>query len=163
MIYEIDIKGEWKMDRSEKAVFTNMCMIYDNNGNVLVQDRKDPEWGGITFPGGHVEKEESFTDAVIREVYEETGLTVFHPQLCRIKQFRQSDGSRYVVLFYKTNKYMGDIVSSEEGDIYWARLEELKDKKLADGMDRMLQVFLVEDISELYWYKADGLWKNELK
>lgn len=151
------------MDRSEKAVFTNMCMIYDNNGNVLVQDRKDPEWGGITFPGGHVEKEESFTDAVIREVYEETGLTVFHPQLCGIKQFMQSDGSRYVVLFYKTNKYTGDIVSSEEGDIYWTRLEELKDKKLADGMDRMLQVFLDEDISELYWYKADGLWKNELK
>lgn len=151
------------MDRSEKAVFTNMCMIYDNNGNVLVQDKKDPEWGGITFPGGHVEKEESFTDAVIREVYEETGLTVFHPQLCGIKQFMQSDGSRYVVLFYKTNKYTGDIVSSEEGDIYWTRLEELKDKKLADGMDRMLQVFLNEDISELYWYKADGLWKNELK
>ncbi len=151
------------MDRSERAVFTNMCMIYDNNGKVLVQDRKDPEWGGITFPGGHVEKEESFTDAVIREVYEETGLTVFHPQLCGIKQFMQSDGSRYVVLFYKTNKYMGDIVSSEEGDIYWTRLEELKDKKLADGMDRMLQVFLEEDISELYWYKADGIWKNELK
>lgn len=151
------------MDRSERAVFTNMCMIYDNNRKVLVQDRKDPEWGGITFPGGHVEKEESFTDAVIREVYEETGLTVFHPQLCGIKQFMQSDGSRYVVLFYKTNKYMGDIVSSEEGDIYWTRLEELKDKKLADGMDRMLQVFLEDDISELYWYKADGLWKNELK
>ncbi|MGN6715118.1 8-oxo-dGTP diphosphatase [Anaerocolumna jejuensis] len=151
------------MDRSERAVFTNMCMIYDNNGKVLVQDRKDPEWGGITFPGGHVEKEESFPDAVIREVYEETGLTVFHPQLCGIKQFMQSDGSRYVVLFYKTNKYTGDIVSSKEGDIYWTRLEELKDKKLADGMDRMLQVFLDEDISELYWYKADGLWKNELK
>lgn len=151
------------MDRSEKAVFTNMCMIYDNKGNVLVQDRKDPEWGGITFPGGHVEKEESFTDAVIREAYEETGLTVFHPRLCGIKQFMQSDGSRYVVLFYKTNKYTGNIVSSEEGDIYWTRLEELKDKKLADGMDRMLQVFLDEDISELYWYKADGLWKNELK
>lgn len=151
------------MDRSEKVVFTNMCMIYDNKGNVLVQDRKDPEWDGITFPGGHVEKEESFTDAVIREVYEETGLTVFHPRLCGIKQFMQSDGSRYVVLFYKTNKYTGNIVSSEEGDIYWTRLEELKDKKLADGMDRMLQVFLNEDISELYWYKADGLWKNELK
>ncbi len=50
------------MDRSEKAIFTNMCMVYDDNGNVLVQNRKDKEWGGITFPGGHVEKKESFPD-----------------------------------------------------------------------------------------------------
>ena len=57
------------MDRSEKTVLTNMCMIYDDDGNVLVQDRRDSDWGGITFPGGHVEKGESFTDAVIREVY----------------------------------------------------------------------------------------------
>lgn len=45
------------MDRSEKTVLTNMCMIYDDDGNVLVQDRRDSDWGGITFPGGHVEKE----------------------------------------------------------------------------------------------------------
>ena len=67
------------MDRSEKAIFTNMCMVYDDNGNVLVQNRKDKEWGGITFPGGHVEKKESFTDSVIREVYEETGLKIKTP------------------------------------------------------------------------------------
>ena len=43
------------MSRSEAAIFTNMCMISDGNGNVLVQDRRDPDWPGITFPGGHVE------------------------------------------------------------------------------------------------------------
>ena len=30
-------------------------MVYDENGNVLVQDRVDKNWGGLTFPGGHVE------------------------------------------------------------------------------------------------------------
>ena len=43
------------MGRSESAVFTNMCMIYDNNGNILVINRKNPDWPGVTFPGGHVE------------------------------------------------------------------------------------------------------------
>ena len=80
------------MDRSEKTVLTNMCMIYDDDGNVLVQDRRDSDWGGITFPGGHVEKGESFTDAVIREVYEETGLTIETPQICGIKQWPEDDG-----------------------------------------------------------------------
>lgn len=69
------------MDRSEKVIITNMCMIY-NGGRVLVENRTNPGWPGITFPGGHVEKGESFTDAVIREVYEETGLKISFPRLC---------------------------------------------------------------------------------
>ena len=69
----------------EKVIFTNMCMIYDHAGNVLVQYRLNPNWPGITFPGGHVEQGESFTDAVIREVFEETGLTVSGLRLCGIK------------------------------------------------------------------------------
>ena len=48
------------MTRSELAVFTNMCMIYDDNGNILIQNRQNKDWPGITFPGGHVEKGESF-------------------------------------------------------------------------------------------------------
>ena len=53
----------------EKVEFTNMCMICDKN-KVVVIDRKKKDWPGITFPGGHVELGESFTDAVIREVQE---------------------------------------------------------------------------------------------
>ena len=64
------------MSRTEKTIFTNMCMVYDDNGNVLVQNRLNPDWPGITFPGGHVDAGESFTDAVIREVFEETSLTI---------------------------------------------------------------------------------------
>ena len=52
---------------------TNMCMVC-NGDKVLVQDRVDPDWPGITFPGGHVETGESFCASVIREVYEETGV-----------------------------------------------------------------------------------------
>ena len=74
------------MAREEKCILTNMCMIYDGS-RILVQDRKDPGWPGITFPGGHVELGESFTDAVIREIREETGLTIYEPQLCGIKDW----------------------------------------------------------------------------
>lgn len=49
------------MARTENAIFTNMCMVYDGRGNILVQDRKDPGWPGLTFPGGHVEPGEAFT------------------------------------------------------------------------------------------------------
>ena len=62
------------MSHEEKTILTNMCMVYDDQGNVLVEDRSKPEWPGITFPGGHVEHGESFVASVIREVKEETGL-----------------------------------------------------------------------------------------
>lgn len=150
------------MARSEVVTITNMCMIYDGD-KVLVQDKKDKDYAGITFPGGHVEKGESFTDAVIREVYEETGLKISAPQLCGIKDWHQKDGSRYMVLFYKTDKYEGEVTSSEEGEVYWISLEEMKQKKLADGMDKMLQVFLDENISEYFWYKENGQWFDVLK
>lgn len=44
----------------------------------------------LHFLGGHVEKGESFTDAVIREVFEETGLNISCPVLCGIKNQRMS-------------------------------------------------------------------------
>ncbi len=151
------------MARAELVTLTNMCMIYDDNGNVLVQDRADSHWGGLTFPGGHIEKGESFADSVIREVYEETGLTVENPRLCGIKDWEREDGSRYLVVFYKTNHYSGTLKSSEEGEVKWMPLEEMRQGNLADGMEGMLKVFLEEEFSEFHYFKDHGEWKYELR
>ncbi len=150
------------MARTESVILTNMCMIYDGE-KVLVQDKIDESWGGVTFPGGHVENGESFTDAVIREIFEETGLTVSNPQLCGIKNWFNNDGSRYVVLFYKTNKFSGEIKSSDEGDIFWATIDEMKKMKLAKGMDMMLELFLNDNLSEMCYTKENGKWTAVLK
>lgn len=153
------------MAESEKVILTNMCMICDGD-NVLVQNRKDKNWGGFTFPGGHVEKGESFTDAVIREVKEETGLTVYSPQLCGIKQWPSSESERYIVLFYKTNRFEGELTSSDEGEVFWMSLTEFRNSaSLARDMDDMLTVFLDDDKSEFYYYKDhfDGSWKYDIK
>ncbi len=72
------------MKRSEPVELMNMCVLR-RGSKVLVQDRTYPNWPGVAFPGGHVKKGESFTDAVIREVQEETGLTISSPRLCGIK------------------------------------------------------------------------------
>lgn len=150
------------MARTETVTITNMCMVYDGN-RVLIQDRTDPEWSGITFPGGHVEKGEAFTDAVIREVFEETGLTISAPQLCGIKDWIEDDGSRYVVLLYKTDRFSGTLHSSAEGEVRWVETNELPHLSLADGMENMLEVFRNEDISEEFFYKENGEWIEVLK
>lgn len=150
------------MDRSQAVTITNMCMVYQEN-KVLVQDKVDCQWNGITFPGGHVEKNESFTDAVIREVWEETGLHIRSPQLCGIKDWINEDGSRYMVLFYKTNQFDGVLESSDEGEVYWIEFKNLLSQKLSlDFMD-MLKVFMEDNLSEFYYYLQDGKWLYELK
>ena len=150
------------MERTETVTITNMCMVYEGN-RVLVQNRTDPDWPGITFPGGHVEKGESFTDSVIREVFEETGLTISAPQLCGIKDWVNEDGTRYIVLLYKTNHFSGSIISSAEGEIFWIELSEMLKMQMTPGMEKQLQVFLNDELSEHFFYKEAGSWIEVLK
>lgn len=148
--------------RTETVTLTNMCMVYDGD-KILVQDKVNKEWGGVTFPGGHVEKGESFTDAVIREVFEETGLTISSPRLCGIKDWTRDDGTRYMVLMYKTDKFSGELHSSEEGQVYWVNKDDFLGLKLAPTMEEYIKVFLDDDLSEFFFYKENGEWKIALK
>ena len=150
------------MARSENAIFTNLCMVYDHKGNILVQDRKDPSWPGICFPGGHVEPGESFVDSVIREVWEETGLTIENPVLCGTKQFQTKKDERYVVFFYKANRFSGELKSSDEGPVFWIPRETLPNYTLCSDFMDMVKVFEDDTLSEFYYYIEDGRWAAKL-
>lgn len=150
------------MDRSERVVLTNMCMICDGAGNVLVQDRVDPNWPGIAFPGGHVEPGESFTKSVIREVREETGLLIEAPKLCGLKQFPLKDGGRYIVFLYRTDRFSGELISSEEGSVFWIKQSELEHMRLPVSFDQTLLVFEDDALGEHYIYRENGELKREL-
>lgn len=150
------------MERTETVEFVNMCMVRSGN-KVLMQDRKKKDWPGITFPGGHVEQGESFTEAVIREIREETGLTISAPRLCGIKDWYEN-GLRYVVLFYKTEQFEGTLQSSDEGEVWWEDIDNLPNLSLAtEDMKDMLRVFVEDNLSE-FFYRQDGdKWIYELK
>ena len=87
----------------------NMCMISDAEGRVLVQERlpkPSNPWSGLTFPGGHVEPGETVVASVIREVQEETGLTVSNLQNCGyIQWYNPIKQSQYFVFLFKTNTF----------------------------------------------------------
>ena len=142
------------MARMEEVELTNMCMVCDGKGNVLVQNKKgDRTWHGWNFPGGHVEQGEFVTPSVVREIREETGLTIENPKLCGIKEFqKEQDGKRFIVFLYVASRFSGELRSSDEGDVFWYPLSELKrSKELADGFSEMLPVFTSEEISEVFY------------
>ncbi|MEE0927974.1 MAG: 8-oxo-dGTP diphosphatase [Acutalibacteraceae bacterium] len=150
------------MTRTETVTLTNMCMIYDDNGNILVQNRKNTDWPGITFPGGHVEPGEPFADAVVREILEETGLKISNPVLCGVKDWIIDEKSRYMVLLYKTNSFFGQLRSSDEGEMLWIPTEEIYKMNLANDMEELLEIFMSDSKSEQFFEKINGKWRMKI-
>ena len=145
------------MGRIERVELTNMCMICDGN-RVLVQERTNPKWPGVVFPGGHVEPGESFVDSVIREIREETGLEISNVQLCGMKQYvarADENYDRYIVLLYKTDTFTGELKDSEEGKVFWIEREALLNYPHPHGFESMAEVFLNERLTENYWGYRD--------
>ena len=145
------------MRRTENAEFTVLCLIEDGS-RVLLQDRVKADWKGYTLPGGHVENGESFVDAVIREMKEETGLNIYEPKLVGVKQF-PIEGGRYIVMLYKATKFSGEVISSDEGRMEWVEYSRLSEINTVDDFEELLEVMNSDNLSEFRYIIEDGEWK----
>ena len=145
------------MKRTETVELTVLCLIRRGD-EYLLQDRIKKDWRGFTLPGGHVESGESIVDAVVREMQEETGLTVENPKLCGVKQF-PIGGGRYLVFLFVADEFSGEVISSEEGTMHWVKKEDLPKVNLVNDFNELLEVMLDENLSEFQYVVEDGKWK----
>ena len=153
------------MSRTTPTILTNLCMVEDlENGKVVLQYRS-PErykkWSGYAFPGGHIEEGESLAESVIREVYEETGLTIADPKLVAVKDWEPEEGGRYIVFCYKATEFKGQLRSSDEGEVSWVKKDQLEKLDLSYDMLPLLEVMEDPDLSEYYYRKrTDDDWEK---
>ena len=152
------------MSRATSTILTNLCLIEDCTSNKVVLQYRSPEknnWSGYAFPGGHIEEGESLVESVIREIKEETGLTISNPQLAAVKNWQLEDGTRYIVFCYKATEFTGQLRSSEEGEVSWVEKDQLEKLDLSYDMLPLLEVMEDPDLSEYFYRKrTDDSWEK---
>lgn len=149
------------MSKTENTELTVLCLLH-NDDRYLLQNRVKKDWKGYTLPGGHIEAGESIVDAVVREMKEETGLTVLNPRLCGVKQFPIENG-RCIVFLFVADKFEGKLISSDEGDMYWIKKDELSSVNLVDDFNELIQVMLSDSLNEFQYIVEGGDWKVVMK
>lgn len=104
-----------------EAELTTLCYI-EKDGQYLMLHRTkkkdDPSqdlWMGV---GGHLEQGESPDDCIVREVKEETGLTLTDYRLCGVVSFSEGDWYEYMFL-YHAGGFTGELSECNEGDLLW--------------------------------------------
>lgn len=148
-------------NRTERVELAVLCLIEDGN-KLLLQNRVKNDWRGYTLPGGHVELGESFVDACVREVKEETNLDIKNPKLVGVKQF-PGEAGRYIVFLFKTTEFSGNLISSDEGKMEWKEYSELSNLKTVDDLEELLKVMNSNELSEFQYVVKDDIWNVVLK
>ena len=154
------------MSRAQLTTLTNICMIEDLEKQRVVMQYRSPEsnrWSGYAFPGGHVEDGEAFAESVIREIYEETGLTIQNPQLVGIKNWPLDTGERYIVFCYKATEFTGILQSSEEGEVSWVQKDQIPNLDLAYDMLPLMEMMEAPDKSEFFYrHRTEDGWEKKI-
>ena len=101
-------------------------------------------------------------DAVVREMKEETGLTVIHPRLSGVKQF-PIPGGRYVVLLFKATEFRGRLVSSREGDMEWVEYSRLGEISAVADFEDLLRVINDPTLTEFQYLVRGDEWTVSVK
>lgn len=106
-------------------------IIVNKEGNILVGKRIGGHAQKYSIPGGHLELGETFEQAAIREVKEETDLDIFSPKVIsisnNIETFKE-EGVHYVSVILVAKEYSGELKNMELtkcGGWNWVNPKEL--------------------------------------
>lgn len=107
---------------------TTLCYIEkDNKYLMLHRNKKENDlshnmWIGV---GGHFEDEETPDECLLREVKEETNLTLTNYKLRGIITFLSNEAEGEYMFLYTANEFNGELKECDEGELEWIDKKDL--------------------------------------
>ncbi|MDP3150683.1 MAG: 8-oxo-dGTP diphosphatase [Ignavibacteria bacterium] len=141
-----------------------LCYVKNRKANTTLMlhrikkenDVHEGKWNGL---GGKFERSETPEECVIREIKEESGLTIVDPKLKGFITFPLFDGVHdwYVFIFVAEN-FSGELIDSDEGKLEWIPDEKLTQLNLWDG-DQIFMEWFADDkfFSAKFFYENKKL------
>ena len=125
-------------------------------------DLNHDKWIGV---GGKFEDEETPDECVVRETFEETGLTLTSYRLRGIVTFLSDTWEGEYMYLYTADSFTGDMIPCDEGDLEWVPKEKAADLPIWEG-DRLFFEELLRDrgfFTMKLRYEGDRLAEYEMK
>lgn len=144
-----------------KSRLTTLCYIEKDNQYLMlhrVSKKKDinkDKWIGV---GGHFEEGESPEECLLREVWEETGLTLTAYQFRGIVTFCCEDYPTEYMCLYTADGFYGTLKECDEGTLEWVDKERIETLNLWEGDILFLRLLQKETpfFSMKLCYHKDG-------
>ena len=119
-----------------KSQLTTLCYIEKDGCYLMLHrvtkknDINHDKWIGV---GGHFEAHESPEDCLLREVKEETGLTLTEYRFRGLVTFLSDDDPPEYMCLYTATGFSGEMISCDEGDLVWVPVEDVPELELWEG------------------------------
>ena len=97
--------------------------------NKKKHDLNGSKWIGV---GGHLEKGESKEEALYREIFEETGLTINSYEY-RGELLFVNDDFEEIMYLYTSNDFSGSLKECDEGELHWVNKDKIMELNLWEG------------------------------
>ncbi|MCD8068957.1 MAG: 8-oxo-dGTP diphosphatase [Lachnospiraceae bacterium] len=148
---------------------TTLCYIEQNGAYLMLHrtkkknDLNEGKWIGV---GGKFEPDEMPEECLLREVKEETGLTLLKYRLRGIVTFVSDLWETEVMFLYTSNSFEGELTDCAEGELRWIPKEDIPKLRLWEGEAKFLRL-LDEDsgfFSMKLCYQGDALadWRTKI-
>ena len=115
---------------------TTICYIEKDDSYLMLHrtkkqnDQSHDKWLGV---GGKFEKDESPDECMLREVKEETGLTLESFRLRGVMTFVSDVWETEYMFIYTADEFEGELAECSEGDLQWIKKTEVMNLKLWEG------------------------------
>lgn len=126
---------------------TTLCYI-EQDGRYLmlhrVKKHQDPNAGKWIGVGGKFEENESPDECLVREVKEETGLTLTRWRCRGIVTFVSDEWPTEYMHLFTADGFEGQLTDCNEGELAWVKKEDVPALKLWEG-DRVFLELLTKE------------------